>query len=197
MNKQHLNYPSLHNRRRFLALGLGLGLGLLVAACDQSDPENPANPQACNDNADNPNTQIRLSPHTLERLDGEMIPMSIYDGKVVVVNIWATWCAPCRREMPALQILSDRLDPDKAVVLGISIDRAPEKNVQAFLEETGVTFPTFLDPKKALIGRKWKVSSLPETFIFAPDGCLMERIVGVRDWDSDQAYNSLRELMVE
>ena len=182
MIHQSNTVPVLAFVRKGLFSSLLLAMTLLIASCD--DAQDSANDASCKDD-------ITLKDVTLERVDGVKEDLSTYLGKVVVVNVWATWCAPCRFEMASLQALSDRLDPEKAVVLGVSIDRKPEVGVQKFLDETNVTFKNFIDPKQDVMRRKWKVSSLPETFIFDGTGCLKERIVGMQEWDSDEIFESL------
>jgi peroxiredoxin len=114
---------------------------------------------------------------SLKDLTGKAWKLSDLRGKVVVVNFWATWCPPCRKEMPDLQALYDRFATQNMVILGIS-DEEIEK-VQPFIHEHGVTFPVLLDP-----GRKaneaFVVEGIPKTFIFDRNGNLVAQSIDMR-----------------
>jgi thiol-disulfide isomerase/thioredoxin len=123
----------------------------------------------------------KLSGLEFERLDGGREALSAYGGKVVLLNVWATWCAPCRAEMPALQKLSDALDPARAVVLGVSVDRDPNL-VREYLREQGFSFPRHFDRSGSLAREVLKVRGYPETYVLDPGGVVRWRHVGIKDW---------------
>ena len=103
-------------------------------------------------------------------------------GKFLVLNVWASWCGPCRREMPSLQRLSERLDPRRFAVLGMSTDADP-RLAQEFILATGVAFSNVLDLDGAMAQRAG-LDMYPDTFVIAPDGTLLLRLTGAREWDS-------------
>lgn len=152
------------------AAGLLLA-ALLVAGCHGSEPA-PVGVGA------------PLPVLKLERLEGGTISSAQWRGRTVVLNLWATWCAPCRREMPALQALSNRLDPDRFQVVGLALD--DDRNlVREFALQHAITFPLAVDPAgytaHAVLGSR----VLPDTFVVAPDGRLVDRVRGSAPWDSD------------
>ena len=102
--------------------------------------------------------------------------------KHLVVNVWASWCGPCRREMPGLEHLSRALDSARFAVLGMSID-ADAMLASEFLASTGVSFANVLD-QGGTMARRLGLHIYPETFIIAPDGILLGRMTGLREWDS-------------
>ena len=97
------------------------------------------------------------------------------EGKTLLINFWATWCAPCREEMPALQKLSDSLDPERFVVIGISVDK--DRNlIREFILQYGIGFPNFQDDKLRLASDLLGIITFPETFIVSPRGVITRRI---------------------
>ncbi len=117
---------------------------------------------------------------TLSTLNGAELSLTHLRGRWVLVNFWATWCAPCREEMAYLQRLADE-NPDDLVVLGVNMRESPA-TVGDFVAETGVTFPILLHPDDATL-LAYDVRALPLTALIAPDGSLQERIVGPLDPD--------------
>lgn len=124
-----------------------------------------------------------LESLTLITLEGRPEPLAPLLGRVVLLNVWATWCAPCRQEMPALQRLADRLDPDAYRVLGLATDDNPVL-VREYLREAGVSFARHIDRDRRLSREVLGTQTLPQTLVFAGDGRPWRRIDGVRDWDA-------------
>lgn len=129
----------------------------------------------------------------LPRLDGAA-PNSVsdYRGKLVVLNLWATWCEPCRREMPNLQQLSDRLDDQRFAVLGMAQDE-DDHLVREYLIDTGVSFAEHIDAAGAISTEKLGVQLFPYTLLIAPDGQFIQRITGPREWQRDEVVELLEK----
>ena len=104
--------------------------------------------------------------------------------KTLLINFWATWCAPCREEMPYLQRLSEQLDPDRFAVIGVSVDDDANL-VREFLLQYRIRFPNYLDADKKLATDRLGLVSYPQTFIVSPDGMITRRIDKAipEDWD--------------
>ena len=120
----------------------------------------------------------------LDAEDGEH-SLADYKGKWVVLNFWATWCAPCRQEMPSLERLQTAM-PDLAVV-PVATGRNAVEGIKRFFEEAGVkTLPILRDPKSDL-ARGMGVMGLPVTVILNPEGQDVARLIGDAEWDSDSA----------
>lgn len=130
----------------------------------------------------------RPTPDTAaETLDGTAVALPDLRGRVAVVNFWATWCAPCVEEMPALDRLAASLDPDEAVVVAVSNDRGGAKVVRPFLERLGVdALEVWLDAKGAL-GRAAGLRGLPTTFVVDREGRMVGRLEGAAEWDGAAA----------
>jgi len=113
----------------------------------------------------------------LVTLDGDTVRSADLAGRVVVVNFWATWCPPCRLEMPSLQKLHQRRSPDGVVVLGLSMDVGGEEGVRAFLDDRGITYPVGM-ANGALRSAFGPTPGIPTTFVLDRRGRVRHRVVG-------------------
>jgi thiol-disulfide isomerase/thioredoxin len=118
---------------------------------------------------------------------GEAMTLADFAGKVVAVNFWATWCGPCRKEMPQLDALQAEFGGDSFAVVTIATGRNDAVAMQRFFDETGVThLPLYKDPRQAL-ARDMGVLGLPVTVILDAEGREIARLQGDADWSSDSA----------
>ncbi len=121
---------------------------------------------------------------TLPTIAGAELSLEDYRGKFVFLNIWATWCAPCREEMPSMQRLYEKMVNTNFEMLAMSID-AGEEEVIKFINEYGLTFPVPMDVSQE-ISAQYKITGVPETFLIGPDGVIMHHIIGPGEWDSPE-----------
>jgi thiol-disulfide isomerase/thioredoxin len=133
-------------------------------------------------------------PLRLPTLEGGDVDRESYRGRVVVVNIWATWCPPCVEEMPSLERLHRALAGDGLVVLGVSVDEDGAA-LEAFVRRAGVTFPILRDPGGRGPAAAWRSTGYPETFILDGTGKIVRKIVGPARWDTPEAMNWFRGLL--
>jgi len=120
-----------------------------------------------------------------------------YAGDVVLLNIWATWCGPCRVEMPSMQRLEERLGPQGLRLVAVSVDVAGmEERIKDFTEELGLSFEILHDAP-GRIQRQYQTTGVPETFIVGRDGKLRRRIIGADDWSSLSNVAFLERLLAE
>jgi len=152
------------NLRLAAAAGLFSALALL-AACDERVVRAPPG-------------RIEF---TLTRLDGAPVSSAEWRNRTVVLNVWASWCAPCRAEMASLEALSRALDPARAIVVGITVDEDLNLAREYLLRE-GITFANLANGTTRVVRDRLQVTSLPATLVLGPDGSLRARIVGPRDW---------------
>jgi len=125
-------------------------------------------------------------------IDGTQYRLSDYRGKVVVLNFWATWCPPCREEMPSMNRAHKKLSNDDVVILAINVG----ENEDTIFEFTGnypVDFPLLMDQGGDVI-KRYPVMGLPTTYIISPEGMVTHRTVGGREWDNDALLNELRRM---
>jgi thiol-disulfide isomerase/thioredoxin len=124
---------------------------------------------------------------SFELADGGTATLADWRGKWVLLNFWATWCAPCRKEMPTLAALQAEFDGDRFTVLTLATGRNSPVAVKKFFDEIGIdNLPRHLDPKMAL-ARDMAVLGLPVTVIIDPEGREFARLIGDADWHSDSA----------
>lgn len=120
-----------------------------------------------------------------------------YRGKVVVLNIWATWCLPCIREMPTFERLHRTFPDSDLRVVAVSVDDAVgADSVRRYAEGLGVTFEVLLDSTHA-IDRIYQVTGYPETFVIAKDGTIRKKWIGEADWASPSNVALVRELLAQ
>ena len=118
-------------------------------------------------------------------LKGHKLHIATQSGKILVVNIWATWCAPCRYEMPSLDKLAQMLGSQQYEVVGLSIDN-DDHLVREFLIERKVSFNNYLDIDMEESKEKLGIRALPSTLIISPEGNLIKLVEGARDWDTPE-----------
>lgn len=126
-------------------------------------------------------TSVPAPELVLQDLAGKQQRLSEQRGKIVAVNFWATWCPPCRKELPSMQNTYDAFSKDGFEILAVNVGEDWE-TVAPFLENFDVTFPVLFDQDSTAIGQ-WKVLGLPTTFLVDADGKITHRINGGRDWD--------------
>ena len=133
------------------------------------------------------------TPFELISLDGKVVKSSELAGKVVLVNFWATWCGPCKEEMPSLARLQQQLDPTRFTMLTVTTD-LQRQGIAHFLSQLRVNLPVLFDEDQE-VSRSFMVRGLPTTIVIARDGTLVGRAVGPRGWDSPEAVAVMRQIM--
>ena len=129
----------------------------------------------------------------LAALDGPVMDPDALRGKVVVVNFWATWCGPCKEEMPSLERLQRTFAPSQVQVVAITTDQQ-EQAMRAFAKSLGLSFPILLDQSKD-VSAAFGVRGLPTTVIIGPDGRIRGRAVGPRQWDGEASIALLKSFL--
>ena len=131
----------------------------------------------------------------LDYLDGERRALSSFRGQVVFLNFWATWCPPCREEMPSMQTLHERFSDLGLTMLAVDI-RESKLAVQKFIDEFELTFAIPLDTD-GRVSTMYGVRGIPTTYIIDRDGMLLAAVVGGRDWASDDANRYFEKVLGE
>jgi peroxiredoxin len=129
----------------------------------------------------------------LKDIEGATHRLADYRGKVVLINFWATWCAPCRDEMPSIQRLKGKLSGRPFVVLAVNLDE-PESRIRKFLAQMKLDFPILLDPERKT-ARAWQARILPASFVVGPDGKIRYSLVGEINWDHEHIVARISELL--
>lgn len=132
-------------------------------------------------------------------LDATPVAKSLddYRGQVVLLNIWATWCLPCRVEMPAIEDLQRTMGPRGLEVVAVSIDDpGQEQTVREFARKYGLTFQILHDPSGA-IEKQYQTTGVPETFVIGRDGVIRKKVIGASRWNSDDNRALFAQLLAE
>ena len=131
----------------------------------------------------------------LETLDGTTVSLQSLRGKVVFLNVWATWCEPCREEMPSMQTLYDDFKGNKDfVMLAVSQDTKGRASVAPYVAKNGYHFTILLDPENK-ISETYDVSGVPETFIIDRKGQIVAHHMGAFDWSRPDVRDALQQLL--
>src|ERR1043165_9520957 len=121
--------------------------------------------------------------------------LSDFRGKVVFLNFWATWCKPCREEMPSMEVLNKNFEKDGLVILAVSIDRVTTtKDIPPFVKGLNLTFPVLVD-SWGRTDKPYKRMGVPETFIIDQEGIIREIVIGPRDWTRLDSLQTLTILL--
>jgi cytochrome c biogenesis protein CcmG/thiol:disulfide interchange protein DsbE len=136
-------------------------------------------------------------------LSGGLARLSDHRGEVVLLNIWATWCGPCRVEMPSMQRLYEKIGDEGFEILAVSIDAAvgqfdlignPGGDIKAFADSLGLTFPILHNPSGD-IQRLYRTTGVPETFLIGKDGIIYKKVAGGTEWDAPQHKELIQRLL--
>lgn len=130
-------------------------------------------------------------------LQGNVKTIDDYRGEILVVNLWATWCAPCRKEMPDLNNLQVTYGPKGVRVLALNEDRTNQERALAFLEEIAATDLEFFRDKRRSAMNAFGVRGLPATFVFDREGTLVGRLMGPAKWDGPYALAILDHMLAQ
>ena len=128
----------------------------------------------------------------LPDIDGNSFRLSAHAGRTVIVNFWATWCPPCREEMPSMQRAWERMREHGVLMIGINVGE-DEDTIFQFTADYPVDFPLLMDRDSAVTGQ-WPIRGLPTTFVVDPDGRLVYRAIGSREWDDPALLALIRAL---
>jgi len=131
---------------------------------------------------------------TFPGLDGKMVSLTDYRGKVVFLNIWATWCPPCRKEMPSMEKLYQQLKGEDFEILAVSVDTAGATAVGPFMKELNLSFPALLDTR-GTVQNLYGTTGLPESFIIGRNGIIEKIVIGPTEWSTPEMVRFFRDLL--
>jgi thiol-disulfide isomerase/thioredoxin len=140
-----------------------------------------------------PTGRLEAIDFSLNDLSGKEKTLSSYSGNVVFLNFWATWCGPCRAEIPSMEQLYGELREEGFVILAVNSQEHSEQ-VSTFVEETEMSFPVLLD-STGKVGATYGVRAIPTTYIIDAVGVVRGRMVGSRSWYSPQIVSLVKELL--
>ncbi|WP_103027311.1 TlpA family protein disulfide reductase [Salinibacter altiplanensis] len=171
--------------RRLSTVACIASLLLLLGACGEDDTTQPSDQPSSSVSEPGgplPGKVRDVGPEpvpglTLRTLDGAEIDLAAQDGQVLLINFWATWCAPCREEIPDLKRL--HTDLDNLTVIGVALDRKGREVVEPFARKLDINYPLVVDKSGAAEAELGPIPGLPTTVLVTPDGQVTKRVVGI------------------
>ena len=130
----------------------------------------------------------------LRNLKGNYDSLDSYHGQVVVLNFWATWCAPCRVEMPSFEKLYRRYRSEGVTVLAVALDKNAGPKIKSFVDEYGLSFPVLLD-EKGEVERLYPSMTIPFTYVIDREGRVVARVDGAKNWESNKTFEAIEYLL--
>jgi peroxiredoxin len=174
---------------------MGFFLGL-VSACGQSGSPVSVDKKAAAESAQvAPRIGYRPPNFALKDLEGRTIDLESFRGKVIFINFWATWCVPCRAEMPLMEKLYQEFKDKDFVMLAVSEDLEGKSVVEPFVKELKFTFPVLLDQDLAVM-TLYGIRAIPETFLIDRTGLITHKIPGARDWSQKEMKELVAKLLL-
>lgn len=164
-------------------------LPLMLAACNSNKEQQVSAAKPVGPVENKPAPDILLAA-----MDGSPLKLSELKGKVVLLNFWATWCPPCREEVPSMVRLNNIMSGKPFQMLAVSIDEGGKPAVESFLNSIGQSLPAYIDPttKAAKI---YGITGVPETFIIDRNGIIAKKVIGPLEWDNKEVIDFLENLM--
>jgi len=150
---------------------------------------NPPHPST----SEAPHDKPMAPDFTLSNMHGAPVSLTDYRGKVVILNFWATWCPPCRAEMPSMEQLYRKMKGDDFVLLAVNVDKNGQSAVASFAKKISLSFPVLLD-KNQNVADLYRVMGIPQTFIINKNGEIVKEVSGAHDWNSPKIIKLLTSL---
>ncbi|WP_439882298.1 TlpA disulfide reductase family protein [Pontibacter sp. MBLB2868] len=129
----------------------------------------------------------------MQTLDGQTVNFESLKGKVVFMNMWATWCPPCIAEMPNIQKLYDKVGSDKIAFVMLSVDEGGQEKVKKFIDKKGFTFPVYMPVGQ--LPQEFYSNAIPTTFIISPEGKIVAKQEGMADYDNQEVRDFLQGMV--
>jgi peroxiredoxin len=187
MKEESQNVRRLNLQSMLLIVLIIAGVGIIVLLQTKDSSFNLSEQRRLERGAPAPN-------FTLPGLDGKMVSLTDYKGKVVLLNIWATWCPPCVEEMPSMEKLHQELKNEGFEILAVSIDVSGTEAVLPFMKDHKLSFPALTDTTGA-IKSLYQTTGVPESFVIDKNGIIVEKVIGPRDWATPGAIRFFRNLI--
>jgi cytochrome c biogenesis protein CcmG/thiol:disulfide interchange protein DsbE len=131
---------------------------------------------------------------TLKDIKSDEQVLSNYKGKAVLLNFWASWCGPCRSEMPSMDSLYQRMKDRNFEILAVSVDQRDTKRVLDFVSKYKLTFPVLLNPE-GNVAIQYRVTALPTSFVIDKKGVIRAKVVGARNWSDPSLVSQIENLL--
>lgn len=174
--------------KKLLLLIVVILMSVALGACNRKESTGVAGtPVAPAEQKPAPDIQVTA-------LNGTPSKLSDLRGKVVMLNFWATWCPPCREEIPSMMKLNSAMAGKPFQMVAVSIDEGGKPAIDEFFRKSGYLLPAYLDPT-GMAGKSYGITGVPETFIIDKNGVLMKKVIGPMAWDAPEVTAYLSELL--
>jgi peroxiredoxin len=173
------------------AVIISAALALLLPSCQKASAPSVATAIV---NEEAPKIGYLAPNFRLTNLHGEEVSMASLEGKVVFINFWATWCGPCRAEMPSMEALYHDFKGKGLEILAVSSDMDGAPAVQPFVRKLGLSYPVLLDPDFR-VDDKYLIQSVPTTVLVDKNGVITHRFVGARNWSNPESRDLIAKLL--
>lgn len=157
----------------------------LVSGCSKGKTDGPAKSVA---------EKSQVPDISVVSLDNQQLTLSSLKGKVVLLNFWATWCPPCREEIPSMMKLNKFMSGKPYQMVCVSVDEGGKKAIEEFFKNSGFSLPAYLDPT-GQAAKTYGITGVPETFVIDKNGILVKKVIGGLDWNSPEVISFLEDLM--
>ncbi len=127
---------------------------------------------------------------------GDTVSLDQFKGQVVLVNVWATWCEPCKVEMPSIERLHRELAPQGLKILAVSVDNSDDGVVKKYQQDMGLTF-RILHDRQGTIERTYQTTGYPESFVLNRDGQIVKKVIGAAQWDAPVNRDLFKRLLAQ
>jgi thiol-disulfide isomerase/thioredoxin len=138
----------------------------------------------------------KTPPCCLQSLNGEKIQLADLKDKIIFLNFWASWCGPCKEEMPSIEALYHRYKETNFIFLTVSVDYEGPEPVRKFIEKHRYRFPVLLDPKGKTLDL-FEINKIPATLIIDRKGKIIGRVIGPRNWSSQEVFSLIDQMLAE
>lgn len=141
--------------------------------------------------------EVEAPEFTVSTLNGEEASLADYEGKLILLNLWATWCPPCRAEMPSMQALYDELESDGFTILALAAPNPPretEEKIRQHIADNNFTFPVLVDSEYTAY-RIYNTGSIPTSYLINTKGNLVARLTGAIEWDTPEMQAVLEKML--
>lgn len=184
--------------RRLLTILPILGLVLLLTACGGEETSDTTSSSSTTAPDVRPGKIRDVGPSpvpdlTLETMEGKTINLTEQKGRTLLINFWATWCAPCREEIPDLKTLHSELKSEGLTVIGVALDRQGREVVAPFVKKQSINYPIVIDTDGTIEAELGPIPGLPTTLLVTPDGQITKRVLGI--FPTEDMKPTLREML--
>lgn len=186
--------------RRILTIITGFALVALMMGCGEDDSNTKTSSSSASKVQPQAGKVRDVEPEpvpdlTLETMDGQSLDLAAQEGRVLLINFWATWCAPCRKEIPDLKKLHSDLNAEGLTVIGVALDQDGAEVVKPFADQLDINYPIVIDSEGSTESEFGPVYGLPTTVVVDPNGQITKRVIGI--FPVEEMRPTLEEMLAD